>query len=145
MKKIVVIIILLAAGSASGYLYYDWYKITNTTTEEQQVDLYSWTDKNGKKHFSNKPPPQDANNINTIKGVRDPGEPIITRIKTQALSYFNKTKNDTAKALDERKKRKEKEKKKKQKKDWSTSKPASSPSEKTYISPIKSGGKKRKS
>jgi len=52
MKKVLIIALIIILGAA-GYLAYDWQVKTTILEDDQQVTLYSWTDKKGNKHYTN--------------------------------------------------------------------------------------------
>jgi hypothetical protein len=89
MRKtlIVVIIVILGIG---GYLGWDWYDKTHRRQLEPSITLYYWTDANGEKHISDRPPPQNARNVYTDKGYKHIRTPFIVTIKNKARDFYKK-------------------------------------------------------
>jgi hypothetical protein len=89
MRKtlIVVIIVILGIG---GYLGWDWYDKTHRRQLEPSITLYYWTDANGEKHISDRPPPQKARNVYTDKGYKHIRTPLFVTIKNKARDFYKK-------------------------------------------------------
>ena len=87
MKKALIIILILLIGTA-GFLYYDWYVKTKKLAAEPSITLYSWTDKEGKKHFTDTQPPLGAKNVEEIKGYEHIEPPLIEKIKDNSIVFF---------------------------------------------------------
>ena len=69
MKKALIVIAVLIVG-CGGYLYYDWHTKTNKRAAEPSVPQYSWTDAQGVRHFTDRPPPKGATNIRETRGYK---------------------------------------------------------------------------
>lgn len=87
MKKALLIVIIVAT-SAAGFLYYDWQQKTFVDEDEKYTYLYSWTDKRGEIHFSDKTPPPNARNIKTVKGLKQTETPVLVDIKDTVSGFF---------------------------------------------------------
>lgn len=107
MKKalIVIIIILVAAG---GFLFYDWHVKTKKMAAEPSITLYSWTDENGEKHFTDTQPPQGARNVEEFKGYEHVKPPFITKIRDKSVDFFKWIKGKLFKKKGDKKKKKTK-------------------------------------
>jgi hypothetical protein len=90
MKKVILILILLA-GTSTGYLYYDWYSITYLEKGQEYTYLYSWTDKEGQTHFSDNRPQADAQNLQTIEVIKQPGKPLLKQMHESISGLIYKT------------------------------------------------------
>ena len=104
MKKalIVGIIILVAIG---GFLFYDWYVKTKKMAAEPSITLYSWTDENGEKHFTDTQPPREAKNVEEFKGYEHVKPPLITKIRDKSVDCFKWIKNKLFKKKKDKKKK----------------------------------------
>ena len=91
MKKALIVIIILILG-CGGYLYYDWHTKTNKRAAEPSVPQYSWTDAQGVRHFTDRPPPKGATNIKETKGYKYIDPPLVHTIKDKAVEYYEKIK-----------------------------------------------------
>ena len=87
MKKVVIIVIILVCGAA-GYLYYDWHIHTKKMAAEPSITLYSWTDEEGAKHFTDTPPPTGARDIETSKGYKYVKPPLVVQIKAKTIEFY---------------------------------------------------------
>ena len=92
MKKIVVIVIILVFGAA-GFLYYDWHVKTQKIAVEPSITLYSWTDRNGAKHFTDTAPPQGAEDIVQSKGYKYIQPPWVVKIKNKTVKIYKQIKD----------------------------------------------------
>ena len=104
MKKalIVGIIILVAIG---GFLFYDWYVKTKKMAAEPSITLYSWTDENGEKHFTDTQPPRGAKNVEEFKGYEHVKPPFITKIRDKSVDCFKWIKDKLFKKKKDKKKK----------------------------------------
>ena len=91
MKKALVVMVVIVLG-VSGFLYYDWHTKTNKRAAEPSVPQYSWTDAQGTRHFTDRPPPKGATNIKETKGYKYIDQPLVYIIKDKVVEYFNKIK-----------------------------------------------------
>jgi hypothetical protein len=87
MKKAFIIIMIILCG-VGGFLYYDWHVKTKKMAAEPSITLYSWTDENGQRHFTDTQPPRGAKNIEEFKGYEHVKTPLIIRIKDKAVDFF---------------------------------------------------------
>ncbi len=89
MRKalIVVFIVILGIG---GHLGWDWYDKTHRRQLEPSITLYYWTDTNGEKHISDRPPPKNARNVYTDKGYKHIRTPLIVTIKNKVGKFYKK-------------------------------------------------------
>lgn len=106
MKKVIVIVTILVC-IAAGYLYYDWHVQTKKMAAEPKIILYSWTDKNGGKHFTDTPPPKDARDVQESKGYKYVEPPLVKKIRDKTEEIYDWIKSKISK------KRQKKEKLKK--------------------------------
>jgi hypothetical protein len=91
MRKAIIIIILAFSGIA-GYFYYDWHVKTQRLAAAPSISFFSWTDKNGNKHFTNTQPPVGAKNVKESKGYEYIEQPIVLKIKYKAIELYKKIK-----------------------------------------------------
>lgn len=91
MKKALIVIGILILGF-SGFLYYDWHTKTGKRAAEPSVPQYSWTDDQGVRHFTDRPPPKGATDIKKTKGYKYIDPPLVHSIKDKVLEYYNKIK-----------------------------------------------------
>ncbi len=105
MKKalIIIVIIVFAVG---GFLYYDWHVKTKKMVAEPSITLYSWTDENGKKHFTDTQPPQGSKNIQEVKGYDHIEPPLIVKFKDKTIDFYKWIKGKLLKKKDEKEKKK---------------------------------------
>ena len=87
MKKVLIVILVLVCGTA-GFLYYDWYVKTKKLAADPGITLYSWTDKEGKKHFTDTQPPRNAKNVEEFKGYEHIEPPLIEKIKDKLIDFY---------------------------------------------------------
>lgn len=87
MKKVFIIFIILVFGAA-GYLYYDWHVKTKEMAAEPSITLYSWTDEEGAKHFTDTPPPKGARDVETSKGYKYVELPLVVQIKDNTIEFY---------------------------------------------------------
>ena len=87
MKKALIVIIILILG-CGGYLFYDWHIKTNTRAAEPSVPQYSWTDEQGVRHYTDRPPPKGATNIKETKGYKYIEQPLVYTIRDKVVEYY---------------------------------------------------------
>ena len=92
MKKAIIIVIILVCAAA-GYLYYDWHVQTKKMAAEPKITLYSWTDKNGVKHFTDTPPPEGVTDIQTNEGHKYVEPALVSKIIDKTNEFFDWIKN----------------------------------------------------
>ncbi|UCG06627.1 MAG: DUF4124 domain-containing protein [Desulfobacterales bacterium] len=87
MKKVIIIVTILVCGTA-GFLYYDWHVQTKEMAAEPKITLYSWTDENGVKHFTDTAPPQGARDVQETKGNKYVEPPLVVKIKHKSIAVY---------------------------------------------------------
>ena len=92
MKKALIIALLIIFGSV-GFLAYDWHVKTTIQSDDQRVTLYSWTDENGARHYTNTQPPDGAQNIEESKGYKYTDQPWVVKIKDKTIDGYKWVKN----------------------------------------------------
>lgn len=105
MKKGLIIALLVILGFV-GFLAYDWHVKTTIQTDDQRVTLYSWTDADGGKHYTNIQPPDGASNIEEHKGYQFVEPPLVIKIKDKTLETYRWVKGKLFKKKDRKKKKK---------------------------------------
>ena len=85
MKKKVLIAIGILIFATTGFLTYDWYVKTTLREDDQRVILYSWTDENGSRHYTNTQPPEGARNVEERKGYEYADRPMVEKIKAKII------------------------------------------------------------
>jgi hypothetical protein len=105
MKK-VLIVLLIVIAVLGGYLVYDWMNVADKRANAPIVNIYSWKDADGLVHFSDKPPPPGAVEIQETRGQAYVAPPLIVRMKESASEWFNKATKGISKRSDKRSKRK---------------------------------------
>jgi hypothetical protein len=88
MKKAIIIVTILICVAA-GYLYYDWYVQTKEMAAEPKITLYSWTDKNGVKHFTDAAPPEGVRDIQETKGYKYVEPPLVVKIRNKTNEFYD--------------------------------------------------------
>ncbi len=106
MKKKVLIISIVVWVGIAGFLYYDWHVKTKKMAAEPSITLYSWTDEDGNKHFTDTQPPQGAKNVEAVKGYEYIETPLIVKIKDKTFDFFKWTKGKLFKKKGNDKKKK---------------------------------------
>ena len=91
MKKALIVIAILILG-CGGYLFCDWHTKTNQRAAAPSVPQYSWTDPQGVRHFTDRPPPEGATNIEETKGYKYIDPPLVYTIKDKVVEYYKKIK-----------------------------------------------------
>jgi heme-degrading monooxygenase HmoA len=99
MKKSLIIALLIIFGSV-GFLAYDWHVKTTIQSDDQRVTLYSWTDENGVRHYTNTQPPDGAQNIEESKGYRYADQPLVIKIKDKTIDGYQWIKKKFVKRKD---------------------------------------------
>jgi hypothetical protein len=88
MKNAIIIVTILVCATA-GYLYYDWRVQTKEMAAEPKITLYSWTDKNGAKHFTDTPPPEGVTDIQTNEGYKYVEPPLVYKIRDKTNEFYD--------------------------------------------------------
>jgi len=91
MKKTLIVLIIIIIG-ATGFLAYDWQVKTTLREDDQRVTLYSWTDDNGARHYTNTQPPDGARNIEERKGYKYSDQPLVEKIKDKTIDGYKRLK-----------------------------------------------------
>jgi hypothetical protein len=104
MQKTIIVFIVLISG-AVGYLIYDWHAKIKAQVAEPSITLYSWTDEEGNKHFTDTVPPQGAMNIQKSVGYRHVDPPLIVVIRDKTVEIYRSLKNKIFKSEDSKKKK----------------------------------------
>ncbi len=102
MKKIIVVVILIIG--TIGYLAYDWHVKTTLQEDGQRVALYSWTDENGARHYTNIQAPDGARNIEERKGYKYTDQPLVVKIKDRTIDGYKWMKKKLFKKKEPKKK-----------------------------------------
>ena len=105
MKKAIIIVTILVCVAA-GYLYYDWQVQTKKMAAEPKITLYSWTDKNGVKHFTDTAPPEGVRDIQETEGFKYVEPPLVVKIKEKSSDFYDWIKSKIFPKKDKKKKRK---------------------------------------
>jgi hypothetical protein len=92
-KKIVKSVGALLLLAAIGFFCYDWYYISNLRENPKTELMYSWTDANGEKHFTNTYPLVGAKDIAEKEGVAYVRPTMATLVKNEAMEIFKKGQN----------------------------------------------------
>ena len=104
MKKPLVVVLIIVLGF-SGFLYYDWHTKTKKQTAEPSIPQYSWTDKDGARHFTDTAPPQGATDIKETKGYKYIEPPLVITLKDKAIEYYNRIKEKISKSKKKKKRK----------------------------------------
>jgi heme-degrading monooxygenase HmoA len=104
MKKTLIIVLIIILGSV-GFLAYDWQVKTTLREDDQRVTLYSWTDENGARHYTNAQPPDGARNIEERKGYKYTDQPLVVKIKDKTINGYKRIKAKLFKKKDRKKKK----------------------------------------
>ena len=91
MKKALITVVILILG-CGGYLFYDWHTKTSKQAVEPSIPQYSWTDAQGTRHFTDRPPPEGATNIRETKGYQYIDPPLVYTIRDKVVEYYKKIK-----------------------------------------------------
>ena len=105
MKKALIVIGILVLGF-SGFLYYDWHTKTNKRAAEPSVPQYSWTDAQGVRHFTDRPPPKGATNIKKTKSYKYIDPPLVYTIRDKVVEYYKIIKEKLFKPKKKKKRKK---------------------------------------
>lgn len=105
MMKKAVIIIMIISGAVASFLFFDWHVKTKKMAAAPSITLYSWTDGNGQKHFTDTQPPRGAKNVEEFKGYEHVEPPLITKIRDKTADFFKWIKDKLFKKQKDRKKK----------------------------------------
>jgi len=92
-SKIFTSVSVILVVAAVGFLGFDWYNINKMRENPDKVPMYSWSDENGEKHFTNTYPPLSAKNIVESEGVAYVRPPLAIMIKNKAMGIIEKGQN----------------------------------------------------
>ena len=87
MKKALVVIMAIVLA-VSGFLYYDWHTKTQKQAAEPSIPQYSWTDAQGTRHFTDRPPPEGATNIKETRGYKSIDPPLVVTIREKVIETY---------------------------------------------------------
>lgn len=104
MKKTLIVVVILIIGTI-GFLAYDWHVKTTLQEDDQRVTLYSWTDENGARHYTNTQAPDDARNVEERKGYKYTDQPLVVKIKDRAIDGYKWAKKKLARKKNRKKKK----------------------------------------
>lgn len=104
MKKALIIASIIILAFA-GFLVYDWHVKTTIQADDQRVTLYSWTDEQGAKHYTDTQPPDDAVNVEENKGYKYVEPPLVVKIKDKTIEMYRWIKEKLFKKKDRKKKK----------------------------------------
>jgi hypothetical protein len=104
MKKVLIIALIIIVGFV-GFLAYDWHVKTTIREDDQRVTLYSWTDEDGARHYTNTQPPDGARNIEEHKGFKYVDQPLAVKLKDKAIEGYQWIKAKVFKKKDRKKKK----------------------------------------
>ena len=105
MKKALVIVLIILLGTV-GFLAYDWHVKTTTLEDDQRVTLYSWTDNNGARRYTNTQPPDGAQNVEEIGGYQYTDLPLVIKLKNKIVDKYKSIREKLFKKKDQQKKKK---------------------------------------
>jgi hypothetical protein len=88
MQKTIVVLIVLISGVVA-YLIYDWHAKIRDQVAEPSIPLYSWTDAEGNKHFTDALPPQGALNVQKSMGYKYVAPPLIVTIRDTSVAIYH--------------------------------------------------------
>ena len=104
MKKGLIIAFIIILGSA-GFLAYDWHVKTSIQADDQRVTLYSWTDEQGAKHYTDTQPPDGAKNVEQSKGYKYVQPPLVIKMEDKMIEMYGWIKGKLFKKKDKKKKK----------------------------------------
>jgi hypothetical protein len=110
MQKTIIVLILLISGTV-GYLIYDWHAKIKAQVAEPGITLYTWTDEEGNKHFTDTVPPQGARNVQKSMGYKHVDPPLIVVIRDKTIEIYRSLKSRIFDAKDSKKKSRREERK----------------------------------
>ena len=87
MRKALIVVVILIIGTI-GFLAYDWHIKTTLYQDDQGVTLYSWTDENGARHYTDTQPSDGARNIEERKGYKYTDQPLVVKIKDRTIDGY---------------------------------------------------------
>ena len=87
MRNGLIIAFVIILGSA-GFLAYDWHVKTTIQADDRRVNLYSWTDDKGAKHYTDIQPPDGAKNVEESKGFKYVEPPLVIKIKDKTIEIY---------------------------------------------------------
>jgi hypothetical protein len=96
MQKTIVVLIVLISGMVA-YLIYDWHAKIRDQIAEPNIPLYSWTDAEGNKHFTDTVPPQGAINVQKSMGYKYVDPPLIVMIRDKTIAIYHSIRNKVVK------------------------------------------------
>ena len=103
MRKTAIIAVVALVLGTTGFLTYDWHVKTTLREDDQRVTLYSWTDVNGARHYTDTQPPDGARNIEERKGYKYSDRPLVIKIKDKVIDRYKKIKEKVFKKKKQKK------------------------------------------
>ena len=73
-----------------GYLGYDYYMWSKYLEPDPSVSLYGWTDTQGVHHYTDRPLPKGARDIEITEGYKHRGPPLVLKAKEKLVGAFRK-------------------------------------------------------
>ena len=73
-----------------SYLGYDYYMWSKYLEPDPSVSLYGWTDAQGVRHYTDRPPPEGARDIQVTEGFKHRGLPLVLKAKEKIVGVFRK-------------------------------------------------------
>jgi len=104
MKKTLIVTVIIITGTI-GFLAYDWHMKTTIHEDDQRGALYSWTDENGARHYTNPQPPDGARNIEERKGYKYADLPLVAKIKDRTMDGYKWVKDKLFKKKERKRKK----------------------------------------
>ena len=71
-----------------GYLVYDYVMWAKYLEPDPSVSLYGWTDAQGVRHFTDRPPPEDARDVKITHGFKHRRLPLVLKAKEKIVGVF---------------------------------------------------------
>jgi hypothetical protein len=90
MRRKVLLTIVGCILLITGYLGYDYYLWSKYLEPDPSVSLYGWTDAQGVRHFTNRPPPQGARDIQVTEGFKHRRLPLVLKAREGIVRIFHK-------------------------------------------------------
>lgn len=90
MSRKVLIIVVGIIFLIVGYLGYDYYMWSKYLEPDPSVSLYGWTDAQGVRHYTDRPPPKGARDIQITEGFKHRNLPLILKAREKIVGVFRK-------------------------------------------------------
>jgi len=92
MRKLIWGIVGLALSGA-GYLAYDWHQASNEQMQPPKIALYTWSDSQGVRHFTDTPPPPGARDVEKSQAYAPVRRPLVMVIRDVVRESYESLKN----------------------------------------------------